>query len=347
MNIQRLIRLYKYYRKKALLTNITRTYKYKYAFIGVGQHSLSTFYPILSFLNVPLKYILTHKTTLGKQIASHFSNAEAISDYKQVLNDPEISGIFICNAPHLHYDLAYQALKSQKNILIEKPVCYSADQLNQLITVCKTHCLAGMQKRYCVVNEIIKNRYSNPFHYQARYAIGSYPEGNPVYEIFIHALDNLSFLFGNAKFTYVKKIKNSNGVLINLQIEHDNGVHGTIELSTMHHWQQPIDSLRLNISNSEVTVNYPDYIEETQNEKSILGIPLDKIFHASVKKNIIYQNTNLITTLEKNILFEAGFYNEVKEFIKLVEDDEPNSVYAPSSIQKLVNTYQLLDSINY
>src|SRR5215203_2898768 len=198
MNINQLIVAYKNKRKQALLDSINFAYENKYAFIGVGRHSLSTFYPILTYLNTPLKYIVTQRSDFGKAIANKFPQAKATNSFEEILSDQEVKGIFICAAPKNHFELTYQALKHNKNVFVEKPACYSLEQLKELISVCHSSCIVGLQKRYSVLNAIVKKKYPKPLHYVAQYAVGAYPEGDPVYELFIHPLDNVSYLFGSA-----------------------------------------------------------------------------------------------------------------------------------------------------
>ena len=52
--IQALINRYKRMRTEHYLR---QTYQYSYAFVGMGQHSLTNLYPVLHYLGVPLKYI--------------------------------------------------------------------------------------------------------------------------------------------------------------------------------------------------------------------------------------------------------------------------------------------------
>ena len=35
---------------------ITHTYQCQYAFVGMGQHSLSNLYPVIRYLQIPVKY---------------------------------------------------------------------------------------------------------------------------------------------------------------------------------------------------------------------------------------------------------------------------------------------------
>lgn len=330
-----------------MLDNINPVYKSKYAFVGVGKHSLSTFYPILSYLNTPIKYIVTQRSDFGNQIVNKFPQAKAVKSYDEILADQEVRGIFISAAPKSHFDLTRKALENHKHVFVEKPVCHSSEQLKQLISVGNTLCMVGLQKRYGVLNALVKKKYPRPMYYSAHYAVGSYPEGSPVYELFIHPIDNTIFLFGRATISFIRKIVNHNSVTILLHLEHDSGVQGTLELSTCHNWDDPIDFLRLEMPSETVHIDYPSYLSTTSKEKCFYGLPLNKAFRLPLKKKVIYQNTGKIASLETNPLFEAGYFNEIKEFINFVENPGTAQL-ATSSIDQLLDTHQLLDIIqNY
>ena len=57
-----LINKYKAFRKKKQLSQYS-SYSGEYAFVGVGNHSLSNLYPVIDYLGVPLKYIYSNKLT--------------------------------------------------------------------------------------------------------------------------------------------------------------------------------------------------------------------------------------------------------------------------------------------
>ena len=59
-NIERLISIYKRLHNKTLLQG---DYKMKYAFVGIGSHSVNNLYPVLDYLHVPLKYICCKSTS--------------------------------------------------------------------------------------------------------------------------------------------------------------------------------------------------------------------------------------------------------------------------------------------
>lgn len=137
MNISRWIALYKNKKKESLLKEMNPSYKYKYAFVGVGQHSLSVFYPILNFIQTPLKYILTQQSSLGNLLLSKFPGATATNNYHQILDDPEIKGIFICSHPSSHFKLIEQALKHNKHVFVEKTTLFIPNRINPSYFRCK------------------------------------------------------------------------------------------------------------------------------------------------------------------------------------------------------------------
>ena len=54
-----IIERYKKIRKKGVLS---KKYKEKYAFVGIGNHSINNLYPVLNYLNVDIKYIIVKST---------------------------------------------------------------------------------------------------------------------------------------------------------------------------------------------------------------------------------------------------------------------------------------------
>ena len=62
-----------------------------------------------------------------------FKNLNLSTDYKTLLEDQEINTIVICTPNHLHATIAMDALKSNKNVLCEKPMTISPAQSNEIL----------------------------------------------------------------------------------------------------------------------------------------------------------------------------------------------------------------------
>lgn len=52
--IKNIIERYKHIRSFRMLR---QSYKSKYAFVGIGNHSTNNLYPVINYLHIPLKYI--------------------------------------------------------------------------------------------------------------------------------------------------------------------------------------------------------------------------------------------------------------------------------------------------
>ena len=104
MVYKRLIEKYKSIRKQSYLSTLGR-YQFKYAFIGVGHHSLTNLYPCLESLGVPLKFIYSRNLLNAERLARQYRDCSPTSNIDDILNSPDIKGVFICTDPSQHFTL--------------------------------------------------------------------------------------------------------------------------------------------------------------------------------------------------------------------------------------------------
>src|SRR5579863_3039343 len=210
MNPKFLIDKYKSIRKKSYLDRISG-YRYKYAFIGVGSHSIANLYPCIKYLNIPLKYILTKNKQHADKMAAGFVNCTGTDDLSVVLNDDEIRGVFICVQSLVQNGLAKKCLAANKHVFVEKPPAFSSNELEDLIKIQNENiCVVGLQRRFSTVNKLLHQFRKQSQHYHYRYLTGAFPDGDEIYELFIHPVDNIVRLFGNASIDHLFK-SNFNG----------------------------------------------------------------------------------------------------------------------------------------
>ena len=62
------------------------------------------------------------------QKAAETYGGKAITDYKIILNDPEIDAISICTPNYCHASITMEALRAGKHVLCEKPAARSLDE---------------------------------------------------------------------------------------------------------------------------------------------------------------------------------------------------------------------------
>ncbi len=72
----------------------------------------------------------------AKNYAEMF-NAEACTDYHQLLKRNDIDAIDICAPHHLHVQLAVEAAKAGKHILCEKPIAITVEEADKIIDAAK------------------------------------------------------------------------------------------------------------------------------------------------------------------------------------------------------------------
>lgn len=54
-------------------------------------------------------------------------------DYREILNNPNIDGVFICTPDHLHAEQATAALNAGKHVFLEKPMATSVEDCDRII----------------------------------------------------------------------------------------------------------------------------------------------------------------------------------------------------------------------
>lgn len=319
--------------------------KRKYAFVGVGRHSLSSLYPVLGYFNIAVKYILTRQSGF-KEIQLLFPSATLTHNINDIVNDDEVEGVFICASAAAHFDLISTFSKANKKVFVEKPPCQTLDELSTLIDVTgnKT-CKVGLQRRYWPGNKMISKSISTATDYNYRFLAGSYPQGDIYTELFIHPLDYIAFLFGDYHVQSFSKHGNKHSVSIQMHVKHINGKSGLIELSTQHSWNNVTEELYINAAEEQLLLKYPMHISGVQKPKRLFDIPAERLLQQPVVTKSYFTASNLIVpAFENNSLFLQGFYAELETFIRLVEIGVGKND-AVNDLQSLVPVYKAIEQL--
>lgn len=94
------------YRQMRNLRWLRDTYTGKYAFVGIGSHSVMNLYPVLQYLQVPVKYICCRSAGKLPLIGRKYPGVTATTSLESILCDDEVQGIFVSAShfltlPHL------------------------------------------------------------------------------------------------------------------------------------------------------------------------------------------------------------------------------------------------------
>ncbi|HEX6432321.1 MAG TPA: hypothetical protein VF008_31730, partial [Niastella sp.] len=228
------------------------------------------------------------------------------------------------------------------HVFVEKPPCFSLSELQSLIKLQgQQHGMPGLQKRFSTINQLLESHRLKPTTYSCRYLTGAYPEGDAVFELFIHPVDNCIQLFGEIKDIQINTSAKNN-VTSFLSVQHTNGVTGMVHLSTDHSWQCAVDELEINTNEAIFQASYPNKLVSIEKPSHFLNIPFEKIFQTPVVKKVYLDNTGFIPVANKNNIAMQGFSGEIAHFTNSVEK---NKYSGKHSLQSLITTYEVLEKI--
>ena len=340
--IQNIIKRVKNIRKQKY---ISKRSDLKFAFIGIGSHSINNLYPIINYFRLDLKYIVTNSKKNADLVDRNFSNSIGTNDLDKVLADDEVSGIFICADPSAHFNLVKKSLQANKHTFVEKPPCTNVKELESLIEterVSKGSCLVGFQKQYAPGYTLIKNKTNGQCSYNYRFVLGMYPEGDPVLDLFSHPLSLIVFLFGAVRSSNISVTSSKGNLTVFLQLTHNNDTLGSIELSTDYSWKNAKEHLIINTKKGIYEIKDTDELIFFQKEKSIFKVPKEKVFNTQNASIILKQRNNFNPILENNQLYSSGYFSEIENFVKICNSENSINNSSLSSCQSL---FTLINSI--
>ena len=97
------------------------------AIVGCGRIARNAHLPALSGLaNVRVKYACDILPEKAEQLKADFPVIEnTVTDYTVILNDPEVTAVYVLTPNHLHYTVTMDALRAGKHVFCEKPIAVS------------------------------------------------------------------------------------------------------------------------------------------------------------------------------------------------------------------------------
>ncbi len=94
----------------------------KIAVIGCGTIANNAHIPsYMANEKAEIKYFCDVIESRAEEAVKKYGCGKAVTDYKEVLNDPEIEAISVCTPNKSHSEIAIAALKAGKHVLCEKP----------------------------------------------------------------------------------------------------------------------------------------------------------------------------------------------------------------------------------
>jgi myo-inositol 2-dehydrogenase/D-chiro-inositol 1-dehydrogenase len=98
------------------------------------------------------------------KLAARFNIPATFSDYKQVLERPDVEAVAICTPTNTHYQITLDAAAARKHIFCEKPIDLSVDKIKEINARVRAHgvqLMVGFNRRFdpdfLKVREIVKS----------------------------------------------------------------------------------------------------------------------------------------------------------------------------------------------
>ena len=314
------------YRRIRSMRELQYTYTQQYALVGFGNHCANNLLPVIQYLQLPLKYICCTSEKKAELISQKYKGVKGTTSLQDILLDDTISGVFVAANPHSHFHIATEVIKAGKSLFIEKPPCKDERELMSLTDTIKLygsqHIVVGLQRRFAPATQILKKRLKGDGkrHYHYRYLTGLYPEGDTLLDLFIHPLDYVTFLFGEAKIKGLDITRSRDGgQTLFLILEHQDIV-GMLELSTDYSWQEAQEQLNISTDKGLYVLNKMEQLDFIPRRSTVLGIPLEKVFPNNVTTICLYGRNNFVPTIGNNQIVSQGFFSEIKTFANMVEN---------------------------
>ena len=119
--------------------------------IGAGVHAQSALYPHLPALPVNLAGLATATGLSAQTVAKKYGFAYCTTDYRRILDDPDIDAVMIATRNDLHAPIAVEALYAGKDVFVEKPLATDIEGLRRIVEAqgeSGQRLMVGFNRRY-------------------------------------------------------------------------------------------------------------------------------------------------------------------------------------------------------
>ncbi len=133
--------------------------------IGAGNFTQLRLLPVLKKNSVRLKWIASSQGITSSHAARKFAFENNTTDYEAILDDDEVNSVFITTRHSSHASLVMKALKAGKNVFVEKPLCITPDELQQVSLAYQAACkdqegklllMVGFNRRFSALSSVIR-----------------------------------------------------------------------------------------------------------------------------------------------------------------------------------------------
>ncbi|MFI1771055.1 bi-domain-containing oxidoreductase [Thalassobellus citreus] len=232
-------------KEKIFISNPTKSGILNISFIGAGSYAQGNLLPYISQSNQIQKVgVLTNTGTTSKRVAEKFGFQYCATKENDILND-KTDVVFIASRHDSHAKYVLKALKANKHVFVEKPLCLLETELDAIIKAQHKHnnvVMVGFNRRFSPLSQKIKKTVgSGPMTMMYRINAGYIPQDSWIQDSEIgggrilgevcHFIDYLTYINGSLPVkisaTALPDTHNLNDT-VNILIQFKNGSTGVI-----------------------------------------------------------------------------------------------------------------------
>lgn len=137
-------------------------------------------------------------------VESRYPNIQTSTDVRALLDNPKIDAIVVATPVSSHYDLAMQALKAGKHVLVEKPLASTSEQAIRMVdeaqrrklTLMVDHTFVYTSAVRKIADLVAKGEIGQPYYYDSvRINLGLFQHDvNVLWDLAVHDLSILQYV---------------------------------------------------------------------------------------------------------------------------------------------------------
>lgn len=189
---------------------MTRKPPLNVAVIGAGAIGIDHIQNFQTHRSVRVVAVVETSSERGREAADRFKIPEVLTDYRMVLNRPDIHVVSVALPNHLHASITLDALRAGKHVMVDKPMATNAADAAAMVALArrkKLKLMVGQNQRFsgaaqAVRQLVVDGKLGEVYHARAVWMrrsgiprIGSwftqkkYSGGGCTYDVGVHVLD--------------------------------------------------------------------------------------------------------------------------------------------------------------
>lgn len=240
--------------------------------IGFGYWGPNYVRVLNSFSNISLKWICDLDEALIAKAKMIAPQIQITKNYYDILSDPEIDAVIIVTPAKTHYQIAVEALKYGKHILVEKPLANSASGVKRLYKYAekkKKVVMAGHTYLFhpsiqYIRKYILKNNMGKIFHFIAqRTNLGPIrSDTNALWDLATHDISLILYLLNIdpvfVTATGMSFLQRNIEDVVQINVQFENKIIANILVS----WLAPIKTRELTIIGENKMIVFNDVVPD-------------------------------------------------------------------------------------